>query len=548
MRVTILKPGVFTEFGISAPVGTTIEVGNDYGKSLVASMQASETDGALSAQQNAPFDQSPVSGGGGGGSGGGGGGSGGSALPTSVSWSTTWDTAAYQDMGSYTVTGALALVSSDTGSVRGGCTQAVLVANGSNVPTLDGTAATSYGYVNTNGARNLVQLFRAGDAKFWSCGAYTGAALSIPTAPSWPSAPTIGAAVVGDAVSVTGAATGTTPITYTYQWTLDGANISGATASSYTPIIGDATHALRCVVTATNAHGSADGTSNAVTVSAAATVPDAPTGLTLGTATSTTQPLTWSAPASNGGASITDYVVQSSPAGAGTWTTFADGTSTSTSATVTGLSASTAYDYRVAAVNSVGQGAYSSTASGSTAAGVSALRMTTVTNMTESGTGPYSYTSGSGANATNTHAGSPNLSLASTADGEAVATITAMPSGFAGIGFGTTSTSGAYTSFLYLLYANSNLTGTGTYRVGLNGAAGVAGNGAETATVPAANDRLRVRRAGTEVHLEVARSATPNTWLTIHTVTGASTSQLYPRITASVAGSAIELSSFSGLT
>lgn len=474
--------------------------------------------------------------------------SGGSALPTTAAWSTTWDTADYKDMGSYTVAGALALVSSDTGSVRGGCTQAVLIANGSNVPTLDGTAATSFGYVNTNGSRNLVQLYRAGDAKFWSCGAYTGVALSIPTAPSWPSAPTIGAAVVGSSVSVTGAATGTAPITYTYQWTLDGTAISGATASSYTPVAGDATHALRCVVTATNAHGSADGTSNAATVSAAATAPDAPTGLTLGTATSSTQPLTWSAPVSNGGAAITDYVIQSSPAGANTWTTFADGTSTTASATVTGLSASTAYDYRVAAINSVGQGAYSSTVTGSTAAGVSALRMTTVTNMTESGTGPYSYTSGSGANSTNTHAGAPNLSLASSADGEAIATITAMPSGFAGIGFGTTSTSGAYTSFLYLLYANSNLTGTGTYRVGLSGAAGVAGNGAETATVPAVGDRLRVRRAGTAVHLEVARSATPDTWLTIHTVTGASTAQLYPRITASVAGSAIELTSFSGLT
>lgn len=222
--------------------------------------------------------------------------SGGSALPTTTAWSTTWDTAGYHDMGSYTVTGALALVSSDTSSVRGGCTQAVLIANGSNVPTLDGVAATAYGYMNTNGSRNLVQLYRAGDAKFWSCGAYTGAALSIPTAPSWPSAPTIGAAVVGSAASVTGAATGTAPITYSYQWTLDGAAISGATASSYTAVAGDATHALRCVVTATNAHGSADGTSNAVTVSAAATVPDAPTGLTLGTATSTTQPLTWSAP------------------------------------------------------------------------------------------------------------------------------------------------------------------------------------------------------------------------------------------------------------
>jgi hypothetical protein len=68
--------------------------------------------------------------------------------------------------------------------------------------------------------------------------------------------------------------------------------------------------------------------------------------------------LSWTAPLRNGGASITDYIVQYSSDSGSTWTTFSDGTSTSTSATVTGLTNSTTYKFRVAAVNNVGAGAY----------------------------------------------------------------------------------------------------------------------------------------------------------------------------------------------
>lgn len=121
-------------------------------------------------------------------------------------------------------------------------------------------------------------------------------------------------------------------------------------------------------VVATNAIGdsTASTASNSVTPSASATSPGQVTGLTLGTATISTQPLTWTAP-SNGGSAITDYIIQRSPAGAGTWTTFTDGVGTSVAATVTGLTDGTSYDYRVAAINAVGTGAYSATATGSTA-------------------------------------------------------------------------------------------------------------------------------------------------------------------------------------
>src|SRR5689334_14839649 len=72
----------------------------------------------------------------------------------------------------------------------------------------------------------------------------------------------------------------------------------------------------------------------------------------------------WSAPASTGGAAISDYVIQYKLSSATTWTTFTDGTSTSTSVVVKPLTNGSAYDVRVAAVNSAGTSAYSTVVSG----------------------------------------------------------------------------------------------------------------------------------------------------------------------------------------
>ena len=94
--------------------------------------------------------------------------------------------------------------------------------------------------------------------------------------------------------------------------------------------------------------------------------PTAPTGVT-GTTGNAQVALTWTAPTYTG-TPITDYVIQFSSNSGSSWTTFSDGTSTATSATVTGLTNGTAYVFRVAAVNSLGTGSYSS-ASGSVTAG-----------------------------------------------------------------------------------------------------------------------------------------------------------------------------------
>ena len=90
-----------------------------------------------------------------------------------------------------------------------------------------------------------------------------------------------------------------------------------------------------------------------------ATVPGAPTALA-GSRRIGEIALTWTAPSSNGGLAISDYVVEYSTDET-TWTTFSDGGSSTASATVTGLANSTAYTFRVSAVNAAGTGTASTT-------------------------------------------------------------------------------------------------------------------------------------------------------------------------------------------
>jgi hypothetical protein len=97
-------------------------------------------------------------------------------------------------------------------------------------------------------------------------------------------------------------------------------------------------------------------------------LPPAPTSLTA-TAGNAQVSLSWTAPSVLSVTPITDYVVQYSSNSGSSWTTFSDGTSTATSATVTGLTNGTGYIFRVAAVNGVGQGAWS-TATSSVTPGV----------------------------------------------------------------------------------------------------------------------------------------------------------------------------------
>lgn len=88
-------------------------------------------------------------------------------------------------------------------------------------------------------------------------------------------------------------------------------------------------------------------------------VPDAPTGLTPVSGNAQVS-LTWTAPANDGGSAITDYLIEYKFTSTSTWSTFNDGISMATTTTVTGLTNGTSYDFRVSAVNAVGQGSASS--------------------------------------------------------------------------------------------------------------------------------------------------------------------------------------------
>lgn len=91
-----------------------------------------------------------------------------------------------------------------------------------------------------------------------------GGGVSLP--PSNITPPSIsGSNVVGQTLSVSdGVWSGTSPITYTYQWVRDTTNIPGATSNAYTLEQADATFDVYCIVTATNAFGFASSNSNSL--------------------------------------------------------------------------------------------------------------------------------------------------------------------------------------------------------------------------------------------------------------------------------------------
>ena len=101
------------------------------------------------------------------------------------------------------------------------------------------------------------------------------------------------------------------------------------------------------------------------------TAPPAPARPTV-SISGTTATLTWAAPSDDGGAAVTAYKVQYRKQNAdSTWpTTWTDhtrtGTATSTTESVGSLTAASTYEFRVLAVNSVGDGAWSVPVKGTT--------------------------------------------------------------------------------------------------------------------------------------------------------------------------------------
>jgi hypothetical protein len=128
----------------------------------------------------------------------------------------------------------------------------------------------------------------------------TGTALPPvpPTSPANTGSPVMNQARVGSLSTCSpGTWTGTAPITYAYQWKLDGSPITGQTSSTYTPVSGDNGHSLSCTVTATNVAGSTPQSSNAITVSTTSgpsiDIPDSAALYAAAAAWPTTGDMTW---------------------------------------------------------------------------------------------------------------------------------------------------------------------------------------------------------------------------------------------------------------
>jgi hypothetical protein len=194
-------------------------------------------------------------------------------------------------------------------------------------------------------------------------------AVSTPLTPSAPAGPPTGVAgVPGNAqVGLTWTAPtdtgGTAIVDYVVQyrvnvvgsqWVTFTDGTSAATTATVTGLANGTAYVFRVAAVNAAVAGPYSVASAPVTPR---TLPTAPRNLTR-TVGDTQVSLTWTAPSSNGGLPITDYVVQFSSTNGTSWTTFTDGVSTGTTATVTGLTNGTTYIFRVAAITGAGTGPY----------------------------------------------------------------------------------------------------------------------------------------------------------------------------------------------
>ncbi|NDH66189.1 MAG: fibronectin type III domain-containing protein, partial [Microbacteriaceae bacterium] len=114
-----------------------------------------------------------------------------------------------------------------------------------------------------------------------------------------------------------------------------------------------------------------------------ATVPGAAQNLTISKVSYRTLTLGWSLPISNGGSLITNYKIEFSSNNGGTWTEITHAVTASRSFNVTGLTRDRSYKFRVSAINAVGVGPATESATVTTLVAVpTAPREISVVNIT----------------------------------------------------------------------------------------------------------------------------------------------------------------------
>ena len=149
-------------------------------------------------------------------------------------------------------------------------------------------------------------------------------------------------------------------VSYSYQWIRsDGTtdtDIAGATSSTYLVTTGDVGKTIKVRVSFSDDAENEESLTSAATAAVSAAVPGVPRNVAVERGGTGELDVTWAAPASDGGASITGYTVQWKES-SGSWDTAADvseATVTSTSYTITSLRLQVEYAVRVIATNSVG--------------------------------------------------------------------------------------------------------------------------------------------------------------------------------------------------
>jgi hypothetical protein len=255
--------------------------------------------------------------------------------------------------GSTTATVAFTAPASDGGyaittytavSTPGGISGTLSQAGSGTIPVTGLTPGTEYTFIvfatNSQGA-----------------GINSAASNTITTDAAAPSAPTIGTAIKTGSTTATVAFTepstnnGAAVTSYTVTSTPGGITATGSSSPILVTGLSPAS-SYTFTVTATNSAGTSVASAASNQITSDATVPGAPTVGTAVKLTSVSARVPFTPPASNGGASISNYTVTSTPGNI-----VASGSTSPI--TVTGLTPATSYTFRVVATNFVGDGTQS---------------------------------------------------------------------------------------------------------------------------------------------------------------------------------------------
>jgi hypothetical protein len=460
----------------------------------------------------------------------GGGGSGGGSADIAFSTSVPLTSGGVAYMPIQAVSGPLAFTPGNS-PVKNSSAYVVLVANGANTPTFTGFKewGGSLGWDNRVNIANQVQFFYDGYANWYSISQAVGAvAEPIPATAvtlSGPSSGVVSTASSAFTLAANGALSGTVVVTPSDSGA--GGTFSPTTVSlsagvtsgtfTYTPAsTGTKT------VSVTNNGGLSNPAGVTYTVTAAATVPAAPT---IGTITAgdgyIDVPFT---AGGNGGSAILDYTV----------TTLGGATATGTSSPIrVTVPNGVAVTATVKARNSVGLSAASAQSNSVTpvAAAVAYPQLSQLSNMSQSGTGPYSY-AGTGGDY-NTAFGLSTTGLQAGQDGSLAGTVagsTTVGSSGTLIGATTATAPSAFTNLPYAFYTS-------------NPYSALSAGSAKTVTNSVAcaiGDIMRMRRSGTTMIAEVSKNS-GSTWTEVASWTGVTTAAMKFQVETPASGAVTSL-------